>query len=465
MPDDIGRHLEGALGGLVVTAPAELEPYGRDESPLGAYPPAAVVKPTTAEEIRIALRLCVEHQTPVTARGAGTGKTGGALPVRGGVVMSLHRMDKIYEVDVRNQLAVVEPGVITGTLQRAVEAEGLFYPPDPASLDSCTLGGNVAENAGGPRAYRYGVTRDYVLGLEVALMGGDRLALGRRCPKGVSGYDLTSLVVGSEGTLAVVDRITLRLLPRPATAVAALAVFPSLAAAGEGVLAISREGQRPAALELMDRQSIDHVRGATAYRFPENAAAALLVEVDGTPEAVEADLARCGRACESAGATDIRIAADEAQRRRLWEARRLITKRLKERHRYKFGDDIAAPVGELPALIQRVGEITARHGLEAAVFGHAGDGNLHVNLLSDAPESERAQVHAALERARAELFHELLVRGGTLSGEHGIGLAKQRYMRLEHAPQELAMMRAIKRLWDPHGLLNPGKLFPPPDVP
>ncbi len=465
MRKDIGHLLRQALGDLVVTDPEALEPYGRDESPLSHYPPDAVVKPTSPEEIRIALRLCAEHRVPVTPRGAGTGKTGGALPVQGGVVLSLHRMAKIYEVDVANQLAVVEPGVITGVLQEAVQDMGLFYPPDPASLDSCTLGGNVAENAGGPRAYRYGVTRDFVLGLEVALLGGDRLVLGRRSPKGVSGYDLTALVVGSEGTLAVVDRITLRLLPRPVTALAALAVFPSLETAGAGVLAIARRGLRPTALELMDGDSIDHVRTATAYTFPREATAALLVEVDGEPDTAHRQLMSCAEACEEAGAQDVRVAQDEAQRRRLWEARRKIPERLKEGHRHKFSDDIAVPVGELPGIMTEIAGIATRYGLESAMFGHAGDGNLHVNFLSDEPEDRRPQVEEQLADARAALFHAVLHRGGTLSGEHGIGLSKRAFMRLEHAPQELDMMRAIKRLWDPLGLLNPGKLFPPPDRP
>ncbi|MFH2008595.1 MAG: FAD-linked oxidase C-terminal domain-containing protein [bacterium] len=460
MPVNIGEVLARALGSLVVTEPDALEPYGRDESSCGSYPPEAVVRPETPEEIRITLRLCAEHRVPVTPRGAGTGKSGGALPIHGGVVLSTEKMQKIYEIDERNRLAVVEPGVITGTLQAQVERAGLFYPPDPASLESCSLGGNVAENAGGPRAYRYGVTREYVLGLEVALLGGDRLVLGRRSPKGVSGYDLTALVVGSEGTLAVVDRITLRLLPRPPRTVSAIAAFTSLADAGRAVLALGRAGIQPSILELMDRASVDHVRQGSAYRFPDDAGAVLLVEVDGDAERVEAEIARCAEACEAAGASDVRLAMDEAQRKRLWDARRRVSEALEAAHEHKTSDDIAVPVGEMPEMVERMGEIGERHQLLTAVFGHAGDGNLHVNLLSDDPDPE--EVQARFRAARVDLFHAALHLGGTLSGEHGIGLSKRDYMILEHAPQELEMMRAIKRLWDPLGLLNPGKLLPEP---
>jgi glycolate oxidase len=460
MNSDLLPHLSRELGGRVVTEPEAMEPFGRDESGCGFYPPEAVVRPTSPEEVRIALRLCAEHRAPVTPRGAGTGKSGGALPVHGGVVLSLDRMNAILDIDRASRLAVVEPGVITGTLQAAVEAEGLFYPPDPASLESCTLGGNVAENAGGPRAYRYGVTREYVLGMEVALLAGDRLQLGRRSPKGVSGYDLGALVVGSEGTLAVVDRLTLRLLPRPEAALAALAVFRSLPDAARAVLALDGLGVVPRALELMDAISIDHVREGSAYRFPEDLAAALLIEVDGEAEALPLRIQRCAEACEAAGAVDVRIAQDEAQRRRLWEARRRVSEALTQGHRRKAADDVAVPVGEITRIIPHLHAIGERHGLRMALYGHVGDGNLHVNFLADDPDD--AKVARAIDAARVDLFHQVLQHGGTLSGEHGIGLAKRQFMLLEHAPEELELMRALKRLWDPLGLLNPGKLLPDP---
>ncbi len=460
MSRSIGSILEMALGPLVVTEPEALEPYGRDESSLGLFPPEAVVRPTTPEELRIALRLCAEHRVPLTPRGAGTGKSGGALPVHGGVVLSTESMQKIYEIDEANRLAVVEPGVITGVLQAQVEEAGLFYPPDPASLDTCSLGGNVAENAGGPRAYRYGVTREYVLGLEVALLAGDRLVLGRRSPKGVSGYDLTALVVGSEGTLAVVDRITLRLLPKPPAAAAAVASFKDLAAAGRAVVAMSRSGLHPSVLELLDRASVDHIRPGSAYRFPEDAGGVLMVELDGDPERVEAELASCAEACEASGAMEVRLATDESQRRRLWDARRKVSEALEAAHRHKTSDDIAVPVGEMPDTVTRIAEIGDHNELITAVFGHAGDGNLHVNWLSDSEDPEDAA--RRFEAARVALFHHTLHVGGTLSGEHGIGLSKRKFMVLEHPPQELEMMRSIKKLWDPLGLLNPGKLLPEP---
>ncbi len=409
----------------------------------------------TAEEVRAVLAWARERRVPVTPRGAGTGMTGGALAVRGGVVLSTERMTRVVEIDEEDLVAVVEPGVVLGDLQAMVEERGLFYPPDPASLTSCSVGGNVAENAGGPRAFKYGVTREYVLGLDVVLMGGETMSVGRRTSKGVTGYDVTALLVGSEGTLGVATSITLKLVPKPPAVAAMLALLPSLAVAGEAVTAVLRLGQRPRCLELMDRASIDHVRPRAPFKIPERTAAAVMIEIDGDAEALDAALERCAQACERAGATEVLVARDEKQRRDLWATRRGISPALKEAHRVKIAEDVVVPRGKISALLARVDTIAAASRLEVATFGHAGDGNLHVNFLDDGRYSPPGRVESAV----AELFRATLELGGTLSGEHGIGIAKARYLAWEQSGELIALQRKLKQALDPDHLLNPGKIF------
>jgi glycolate oxidase len=457
LADILARELGSAK---VLSGEERLLPYARDESPeRKLYWPDAAVLAATAEEVALVLRLAAEHRVPVTPRGAGTGLTGGAVPVRGGIVLSTERMARIREIDGDDLVAVVEPGVVLGDLQNAVEAEGLFYPPDPASLASCSLGGNVAENAGGPRAFRYGVTREYVLGLEVALMGGEQLRLGRRTVKGVTGYDLVGAFVGSEGTFGVTTEITLKLLPRPAGVATLLAVFPSIAAAGDAVTLILRRGHLPRALELMDRTAIDHVRPRSPYPFPRDAGAVALIELDGDPEGLEAAAQRCADACAEKGALEVLAARDDADRRRLWQGRRICSTCLREAHTFKVAEDIAVPRGSIPEILRRIDDIARTYGLACATYGHAGDGNLHVNFLFDEPR-DAPGVAARVDGARARLFAETVALGGTLSGEHGIGLSKMTFMTLEQSASLIAWQRRLKRLWDPADLLNPGKIFP-----
>ncbi len=454
--------LERELGKEAVVGPGDerLEDYGRDESPLPEfYPPACAVLCESTEQVAAVLRICLEQNTPVTPRGAGSGMVGGALPVRGGVVLSTEKMQRIKEIDPADLVAVVEPGVITGKFQEAVEAAGVFYPPDPASLEYCSIGGNASTNAGGPRAFKYGVTRDYVLGLEVALMGGEVLRCGRRTAKGVTSYDLVAGFVGTEGTFGVITEMCVKLVPKPAAAATILGVFTDLAKAGLAIEALLRSGVRPSVLEIADKFSIDAVRPKARYRFPANAGAIVLCEVDGEADMMEMMMERIGLAFDELGAIDVLAASEPAERSKVWEARRLISGALKEAYRIKVNEDICVPRGKIVEMIARCDRIAAETGIPIAVFGHAGDGNLHTNLLSNEDPMDPA-VREKLWHAAGQIFTHAVALGGTLSGEHGIGLTKKPYVTLEQSPQLIEWQHRWKAMWDPSGLLNPGKRLP-----
>ncbi len=458
---DIGHILARELGSerVITRGDERIDDYQRDESPVPAYPCDAAALCGTTEPVAAVLRLCREHKVPVTPRGAGSGLTGGCVPVRGGVVLSVEGMGAIKEISADDMVAVVEPGVITGELQTAVEEHGLFYPPDPASLEYCSIGGNAANNAGGPRAFKYGVTREYVLGLEVALMGGEVLRVGRRATKGVTGYDLVAGFVGSEGTFGVITELTLRLLPRPPAQATLLAVFGSMTEAGNAITALIGRGIRPRVIEIADKASIDHVRPRSRYKFPATAAAIALVEVDGDADTLGMQIERIGEDCDKHGALDIFAANDPAERRALWEARRLISPSLKEAHRFKIGEDVCVPRSAIVEMLRRVDVVAAETGVQMAVFGHAGDGNLHVNALCDDDPADPA-VMARVDAAVGRVFADAVALRGTLSGEHGIGLVKRDYMPLEQTERVLEWQRRWKAMWDPDDLLNPGKILP-----
>ena len=454
--------LERLLGKDAVIGPGDdrLEGYGRDESPLPEfYPPACAVLCESTEQVAAVLRICLEQATPVTPRGAGSGLVGGALPVRGGVVLSTEKMQRIKEIDPADLVAVVEPGVITGKFQEAVEAAGVFYPPDPASLEYCTIGGNASTNAGGPRAFKYGVTRDYVLGLEVALMGGEVLRCGRRTAKGVTSYDLVAGFVGTEGTFGVITEMCVKLVPKPPAAATILGVFSSLAKAGLAIEALLRSGARPSVLEIADKFSIDAVRAKARYRFPANAGAIVLCEVDGEADMMEMMMERIGLAFDELGAIDVLAASEPAERSKIWEARRLISGALKEAYKIRVNEDICVPRGKIVEMIARCDRIAAETGIPIAVFGHAGEGNLHTNLLSNEDPLDPA-VREKLWNATGQIFAQAVALGGTLSGEHGIGLTKKPYVTLEQSPQLIEWQHRWKAMWDPSGLLNPGKRLP-----
>ncbi len=459
---DIAGVLERELGAGAVIGPGHerIDDYGRDESPLPEFfAPTCAVLVESTEQAAAVLRICLERKVPVTPRGAGSGMCGGALPIHGGVVLSTERMTRIKEIDAGDLVAVVEPGLVTGKLQEAVEAQRLFYPPDPASLEFCSIGGNASTNAGGPRAFKYGVTREYILGLEVALMGGEVLRCGRRTTKGVTSYDLVAGFVGTEGTFGVITELTIKLLPLPIAAATVLAVFADVAAAGAAISALLRDGLRPRVLELADRHSIDIIRPRSRYRFPANAGAIVLLEVDGEAEMMGMMMEKIGVRCDELGALDVLAATEPAERRSVWEARRLISPALKAGYRIKLNEDICVPRGRIVEMLARVDRVAAETRVPCAVFGHAGDGNLHVNLLSnDDPDDPAVRAH--LWGAAKQLFAHTIELGGTLSGEHGVGLTKRDYIAMEQPEQLLEWQRRWKAMWDPSGLLNPGKRLP-----
>lgn len=455
--DRARAHLEHALGpSKVLVDAAACEPYGRDDSPfLPGGAPDAVVLASSIDDVRRALEIAEKDEVPIVPRAAGTGRTGGAVPACGGIVLATHPMKRVLEIHREDMVAVVEPGVVTGELQALVEAEGLFFPPDPGSLDTCQIGGNVAENAGGPRAFKYGVTRDYVLGLETALVGGRVLQVGRRTSKGVTGYDVTALLVGSEGTLGVFSKIVLKLVPKPPELRTILALFSDVRAAAASVTRLVEAAQVPRCLELLDAETLAAVRAAGVAVDP-RAGAMLLIELDGDAACVQSASERVGEAAASApGVLDVVAAQDEAQRARLWAARRQLSTATRKLTKYKLSEDVVVPRSRLADLFTCVDEIGERQHVRHLAYGHAGDGNLHVNFLWDAAEEE-PRVHRAIE----ELMHATVALGGTLSGEHGIGLAKAAYLGIEQSGDLIELQRALKRVFDPKGLLNPGKIFP-----
>jgi glycolate oxidase len=451
--DRARSELERRLGVSKVLTGDACAPYASDDSDVTGRAPDAVVIAESAADVAATLAIAESCEVPVTPRAGGTGRTGGAVPVAGGIVLATHALARIKEIDRANLVAVVEPGVVTGALHAAVEREGLFYAPDPNSLESCMIGGNLGENAGGPRVFKYGATRDWVLGLEACLVGGRVVRTGKRTVKGVTGYDVTSLLVGSEGTLAVFTEATLRLVPKPPSVATALALFTDVRAAAAAVGAIVAAGVVPRCLELLDAATLGAVRAAGVAIDP-RAAAMLLVEVDG--EASEAALLRVGEtatACD--GCFDVVVAQDAAQRDRLWAARRMLSVATRRLARHKLSEDIVVPRTRIAELLARTDAIGDETGVRHLAYGHAGDGNLHVNFLWD-DDAERP----AVERAIELLMRATIALGGTLTGEHGIGVTKAQYLPLEQSPDLIALQRDIKRAFDPKGLLNPGKIFP-----
>lgn len=457
LDDIIKRHLKNIFGEEALFDKFEDRIcYSFDATNL-EFIPDAVVFPTKSEQISELLKIANENLIPVTPRGAGTGYSGGSLPVRGGIVLCLSRMDRIIGIDTENLYAVVEPGVITGVLQKEVERHGLFYPPDPSSLNVCTIGGNVAENAGGPRAVKYGVTRDYVMALEVVLPTGEIINTGVKTKKGVVGYDLTQLLVGSEGTLGVITRIYLRLIPQPKARKTMAALFPNPESAGSAVNKIFSSRIIPSALEFMDDVCMGVVERYLGERIWGESGCMLLIEADGMIDAVKWESEEIERVCRMCGAIGFRKADDKKDEELIWKARRSLSPALYRVNPEKINEDVVVPRSELPLALKKFSEIGKKYRLFMANFSHAGDGNIHVNIMiSGKDDDERKRAYKAVE----EIFDITIQLGGTISGEHGVGVTKAPFLGKELTEGHIRLMKAIKSFFDPKGVLNPGKIFP-----
>jgi glycolate oxidase len=443
----------------LITDRNDLVSYAKDETSDSEAFPEVVVKPDNSKQVSEIMRLANEHLIPVTPRGLGTGVSGGALPIMGGILLSLERFKRILEIDKGNRVAVVEPGVITGELQSAVEKEGLFYPPDPASLDSCSIGGNVAECAGGPRAVKYGTTKDYILGLDVVLPTGELLRLGGKIHKNATGYNIIGIIISSEGTLAIVTRIILKLLPLPKYRVDLLIPFKDFHSASLVINHIFETSIVPVNIEFMEHKAIAALKAYMEEDFPySDAGAHLLVGVDGsTKETVEKEYETIGKVCLEKGALDVFVAETPQTKERLWKARRSLHDALEQRSRIMEREDVVVPVTSIPKLLDFVHALAEETGLEIVPFGHAGDGNVHVNILrKDLSENEWKNKR---KEAVEKLLKEVVQLGGQISGEHGIGTVKKPFLPFSLSKEEIELARRIKKAFDPHTILNPGKIF------
>lgn len=454
--DRVVRILEDIVGkDNVTTAKTDLITHSYDATQQ-KFLPEVVVHAENTEQVAKVVRRANEEKIPVLPRGAGSGFTGGTLPVEGGIVLVLTKMDKIIDIDTDNLTAVVEPGVVTANFQKAVEKVGLFYPPDPASQAYSTLGGNLAENAGGPRCVKYGVTKDYILGLEVVTPQGDIIKTGGQTMKNVVGYDLTRLFVGAEGTLGIITKIIFKLLPKPAAKKTMLVQFETIDGAAQSVSEIIRGKIIPTTLEFMDATTIDCVRKATGIDIPEACKAVLIIEVDGDPEVLEDQASRILKIIEPLGIVGTRVANTPEESEDIWKVRRSVSASLRKVNPNKFNEDIVVPRSKVPDMIRALEGISQKHGVPIVNFGHAGDGNIHVNVMVDLKiEGMDKKAHDAIE----ELFQAAVDLGGSLSGEHGIGIAKAPYLGMELDQAAIAYMQTIKKALDPNGILNPGKIF------
>jgi glycolate oxidase len=433
--------------------------YSEDETEDLHFAPEIVVTPSSTGEISEILKLANKYSIPVTPRGGGTGLSGGALTVHGGICLSMAKLNKIIEIDEKNFQAIVEPGVITQVFQEEVEKLGLFYPPDPASRGSCQLGGNLAECSGGPRAVKYGVTKDYVLGLEAVLPTGGIINTGGRVLKNVTGYNLTQLIIGSEGTLAVITKIIFRLIPLPKLKKVILAAFGSFEDATDAVAKIFQRGITPSAIEFMEKAAVKAAEEKQNKKFPNgDAEAQLFIEVDGNySEQLDKDIEQIAEVIEEFKPLDVLLAEDEQKVQDVWALRRGIGEAVKSISPYKE-EDTVVPRANMTKLVKGVKEISSKYGITTICYGHSGDGNIHVNILKDKMDDQSWE--KSLDKAIREIFALTVSLGGTISGEHGIGYSQKSYLPIAISGAELEMMKKIKKTFDPNGILNPGKIFP-----
>ncbi|AHJ13482.1 FAD-linked oxidase C-terminal domain-containing protein [Sulfurospirillum multivorans] len=421
------------------------------------YEPDAVLFPREESDVSEILKYCNEHRIIITPRGAGSGFTGGALPANGGIILAFEKhMNKILEIDMENMVAVVQPGVINMALQRAVEARGLFYPPDPASEEYSTIGGNVSENAGGMRAAKYGITKDYVMALRAVLPNGEIIRAGKRTIKDVAGYNIAGIIIASEGTLACITEITLKLIAKPKMAQTAMGVFPSVEAAMNAVYKTMAAGVTPVAMEFLDNLSINAVEKKFNKGLPKDAGAILITDVDGnTEEELTQQLDVIEEAFLENGCSGFKRATSLEESKNLWFARRNASQSITIYGSKKLNEDITVPRSKLPALLKAIGEVSQKYNVTVPCFGHTGDGNVHTNVMVDGSDPKQLEIgHQAIE----EIFKATVALGGTLSGEHGIGLSKAPFMHLAFSEGEMELFRSVKKAFDPHNILNPAKM-------
>lgn len=443
----------------VLTDPGDCWPYGYDNSRRHALP-QAVVFATSHEQVRDILLLCNRERISLIPRGTGTGTTGATVPDQGGVILSLERMNKILEIDPANRIARVEPGVTNAELQQAVGKQGFFWPPDPTSAAICTIGGNLAYNSAGPRAVKYGTPRDNTLGLRAVTGAGEEIRTGVITTKGVVGYDLTRLLIGSEGTLAVVTEAVLKLTPLAEAKSTLQATYRDMHAAARAVSSIMAQPTTPCALEFMDGTAIEMVRNYSDLELPPEAGALLMIEVDGPAYGLDKSVEAVKTAASVEGIVDIHIARTEEETARLWRTRKALSPALRNVAPKKINEDVVVPVSRIPNLIEGLDQLSGETGIKIVNFGHAGNGNIHVNLLADPDDpDEMRRAHQCLDT----MFDLVLRLGGTLSGEHGVGLEKRDFIDREIDPVALRLMNDIRRQFDPAGILNPGKTIPPPE--
>lgn len=439
----------------ILTDQADLYSYSYDAS-FGVHLPNIVVQPLSTLEVTEIMKLANEHKISVYPRGQATSLSGGPLPVYGGIVLDFSKWNDLLEIDPEDMIAVVSPGVLTSAINDAALDFGLIYPPDPSSSNVSTIGGNLAENSGGPRGLKYGVTKDYVIGLEVVTPEGEIIRTGGRTVKNVTGYDLTKLIVGSEGTLGIITEATLRLIPKPQATKTMMAIFDDIVDSGQAITNMLSSGILPAKLEIMDNATINAVEAYEPLGLPTDAAALLLIELDGHPTAIEEEIGRVQMVCRDHSAREIKVAQTREEAAELWKARRLVSPAIVRKKPTKISEDATVPRSKIPEMFKRLQEIKEKYKIDLVVFGHAGDGNLHPNIIADKRDKEEMR---RVEQAIEEIFRAAVELGGTLSGEHGIGTMKAPFMKMELGEVGVDMMKRIKDSWDPNNVLNPGKIF------